>query len=244
MDDYFSSQHSTFVGLPSLYMPSHKNKMASQLMDTLDESGLYPNLDMHPGFADMSMPHSDSGILMPTLTSIEPDLYHITSAPHSAMPSSVPPTESDYDSPIGGQARDGQGSQKNVTRRQQNRDAQRRYRERQSKQTKSLEQNVVDLEARCQWLSNSFYLKSHEVMQLFRDNGALKSEVQSLHQRWQLMIMLLQRPRALQSLSVLLAEAVKCLEGFAPPIEPASLDEFLRSLDSMLTADGDLNRGS
>jgi hypothetical protein len=81
-------------------------------------------------------------------------------------------------------------------------------------------------------------------MQLFRDNNSLKSEIQSLRQRWQLMIMLLQRPKALQSLSVLLEEDVKCIEGFTPPIEPASLDEFLRSLDSVLTADGELNRGS
>ncbi|KAL3486993.1 hypothetical protein BJX62DRAFT_241480 [Aspergillus germanicus] len=239
MDDYFGPQDSTSVGLPPLYIPSHKGKMASQLMDTMDESGLYPSLDMHPGFSDMSIPHSDSGIIMPTLTSIEPELYHITSAPHSAMPSSAPPTESDYDSATGGQ-----GTHKNVTRRQQNRDAQRRYRERQSKQTKSLEQSVVDLEAKCQWLSNGFYQKSHEVMHLFRDNNSLKSEVQSLRQRWQLMIMLLQRPKALQSLSVLLEEDVKCIEGFAQPIEPTSLDEFLRSLDSVLTADGDLNRGS
>jgi uncharacterized protein YerC len=131
-----------------------------------------------------------------------------------------------------------------VTRRQQNRDAQRRYRERQSKQCKSLEQSVVDLEAQCQSLSNGFDQKSHEVVQLFRDNNVLKSEVQSLRQRWQLIILLLQRPKALQSLSVLLEEEVKCLDGFAPPIEPASLDEFLHSLDSVLTVDGELNRGS
>jgi hypothetical protein len=127
MDDYFGPQHSTSVGLPPLYIASHKGKMASQLMDTMvslnlilscrikltplpqNESGLYPSLDMHPGFSDMSIPHSDGGIIMPTLTSIEPDLYHITSAPHSAMPSSAPPTESDYDSATGGQ-----GPHKNV----------------------------------------------------------------------------------------------------------------------------------
>jgi hypothetical protein len=132
MDDYFGPQHSTSVGLPPLYIPSHKGKMALQLMDKMvsltpilscrikliplpqDESGLYPSLDMHPSFSDISIPHPDSGMIMPTLTSIEPDLYHITSAPHSAMPSSAPPTESDYDSATGGQGVDGQCTHKNV----------------------------------------------------------------------------------------------------------------------------------
>ncbi|KAL3447474.1 hypothetical protein BJX65DRAFT_276770 [Aspergillus insuetus] len=245
MDDYFGPQRSTSVELPSLYIPSHKTKMASQLMDTLGESGLYPNLDMHPSLSDISNPYSDSGIIMPTpLSSNDPDLYHITSAPHCALPSSAPPTESDYDSVSGSQIVNGECTHKNVTRRQQNRDAQRRYRERQSKQSKSLEQSVVDLKVKCQWLSNGFYQKSHEATQLFRDNNVLKSEVQMLRQRWQLIIMLLQRPKALQSLSVLLEDDVKGLDGFAPPIEPASLDEFLRSLDSVLTIEGELNRGS
>jgi hypothetical protein len=42
MDDYFGTQHSTSVGLPFLYIPSHKNKMASQLMDTLVSLSLEP----------------------------------------------------------------------------------------------------------------------------------------------------------------------------------------------------------
>ncbi|KAL2800600.1 hypothetical protein BJX66DRAFT_291165 [Aspergillus keveii] len=128
---------------------------------------------------------------------------------------------------------------KNVKRRQQNRDAQRRYRERRDERTKSLEQTVQDLEAKRQWLSNSFFQKSQEVNQLFRDNGMLQNEIQELRQRWQMMIMLLQRPKALQSLSTLMAEDVGLgAAAFGTPAEPASLDEFLRCLDAVLVPEG------
>ncbi|KAL3483549.1 hypothetical protein BJX62DRAFT_244800 [Aspergillus germanicus] len=262
MIDSFSPSYFTSAGLPSLYIPSHNNETASQPIDTLDESGLHPNLDIHPRFSDIYITHSDNGIIMPTLTSIEPDLYHIASAPLSALPASAPPTESNYGPATGSQAIDGQSTHKGVrhfpftllrevnpkyenqiTRRQQNRDAQRRYRERRNKQTKSLEQIVTDLETKCQLLSNGFYQKSQEVIQIFRDNNLLRSEVQGLRQRWQLMIILLQRPRALQSLSLILEEDFECVnDELAPPIKAASLDGLLRSLGFVLSADERLNQ--
>jgi hypothetical protein len=54
-----------------------------------------------------------------------------------------------------------------------------------------------------------------------------------------MMIMLLQRPKALQSLSTLMAEDVGLgAAAFGTPVEPASLDEFLRCLDAVLVPEG------
>ncbi|KAJ0425367.1 hypothetical protein BJY00DRAFT_274125 [Aspergillus carlsbadensis] len=239
MDDYsyFNSQHSS-VGLPPLYI---KNNMP---FDNLNESGIYQSLDIHPSYPEL--PAVDFKI--PSLSSIEPELYQpgplnlrITSSA-----SSVTPTESDSDSLPEFQSAVSHELEsalkghktKNVKRRQQNRDAQRRYRERRDERTKSLEHTVQDLEAKRQWLSNSFFQKSQEVNQLFRDNSLLQNEIQELRQRWQMMIMLLQRPKALQSLSTLMAEDVGLgAAAFGTPVEPASLDEFLRCLDAVLVPD-------
>ncbi|KAL3460313.1 hypothetical protein BJX64DRAFT_263267 [Aspergillus heterothallicus] len=190
---------------------------------------------------------------MPTLNSIETELYQpapLNIAPRrtasSSSASSVTPTESDSESVAEGQSSTDPSTQnpksKNVKRRQQNRDAQRRYRERRDERTKSLEQTVLDLEANRQWLSSNFYQKSQEVTHLYRDNDLLKSEIHVLRQRWQLMIMLLQRPKALQSLSTLMAEDMSPLAaGLGPSVEPKSLDEFLRCLDAVLVPDGNAN---
>ncbi|KAL2824823.1 hypothetical protein BJY01DRAFT_230391, partial [Aspergillus pseudoustus] len=256
MEDYsyFSSQHST---LPPLYIPPHKasSAMSLPLIGDLNTSEIYQSLDIHPSYPDLSLAASDSmDFKLPTLTSIESELYQpapLNLTPRrTASSSSATPTESDCDSLTEIQTSTDPSKQghksKNVKRRQQNRDAQRRYRERRDERTKSLEQTVLDLEAKRQWLTNGFYQKSQEVTQLFRDNDLLKSEIHELRQRWQLMIMLLQRPKALQSLSTLMAEDVSPLVGggaggagfrAAPTVDLANLDEFLRCLDAVLVQD-------
>ncbi|KAL2849022.1 hypothetical protein BJX68DRAFT_98266 [Aspergillus pseudodeflectus] len=241
---YFNSQHSS-VGIPPLYIKNN-----SMPFDNLNGSGIYQSLDIDPSYPDLS---TAMDFKIPPLSSIEPELYQpgpldINLAPRrtASSSSSVTPTESDLDSLPEFQSSVSheidsamQGHKtKNVKRRQQNRDAQRRYRERRDERTKSLEQTVHDLEAKRQWLSNSFFQKSQEVNQLFRDNGLLQNEIQELRQRWQMMIMLLQRPKALQSLSTLMAEDVGLGAAvFGTPVEPARLDEFLRCLDAVLVPD-------
>ncbi|KAL2821470.1 hypothetical protein BJX63DRAFT_378183 [Aspergillus granulosus] len=248
MDDYsyFNSQHSSSLGLPSLYIPPHKaNAMTLPLIDNLHTTpDIYQSLDIHPSFSEFPTPPSDAvEFRTPTLASIKPELYQPT--PLNITPSriasscSATATECDSDSHTDVQSAVDSSSQshksKNVKRRQQNRDAQRRYRERRDERTKSLEQTVLDLEAKRQWLSNNFYQKSQEIMHLYRDNDHLKAEVHELRQRWQLMIMLLQRPRALQSLSTLMAEDVGVGGALGSvTVEPKSLDEFLRCLDAVL----------
>ncbi|KAL3440855.1 hypothetical protein BJX65DRAFT_18040 [Aspergillus insuetus] len=235
MDDYsyFNSQHSS-VGLPPLYIKNN-----TMPFDNLNDSSIYQSLDIHPSYPDLS---TAMDFKIPPLSSIEPELYqpgplNIRTTSSSSSVTSDSDSLAEFQSSVSHEIDSAMQSHKtkNVKRRQQNRDAQRRYRERRDERTKSLEQTVQDLEAKRQWLSNSFFQKSQQVNQLFRDNGMLQNEIQELRQRWQMMIMLLQRPKALQSLSTLMAEDVGLgAAAFGTPVEPASLDEFLRCLDAVL----------
>ncbi|KAL2841753.1 hypothetical protein BJY01DRAFT_217164 [Aspergillus pseudoustus] len=94
---------------------------------------------------------------------------------------------------------------RSVKRRMQNREAQRRFRERKEERQQTLEQRAAELEAKCQELSEGFRQKSEEVSRILKEKEALTGEIQDLRKRWRLMVMLLQRPNGLQSLSSLLA---------------------------------------
>jgi TolA-binding protein len=87
----------------------------------------------------------------------------------------------------------------------QNREAQRRFRERKESRQQTLEQRAAELEEKCQELSEGFRQKSEEVTRILQEKEVLTGEIQDLRKRWRLMVMLLQRPNGLQSLSSLLA---------------------------------------
>jgi hypothetical protein len=69
--------------------------------------------------------------------------------------------------------------------------------------------------------------KSDQASQLLRENGELESEVKELRQRWRTMILLMKRPRGLQSLSVLLSG----------PGEQGNVDDYMRCFDALLLPD-------
>ncbi|KAL3455069.1 hypothetical protein BJX64DRAFT_295411 [Aspergillus heterothallicus] len=223
MIDSFSPSYFTSAGLSSLYIPSHKNETASQPMD---ESGSHPNLAIRPSFLDIYITHPNNDIIMTTLPSIEPDLYHIAPAPLSAFPASAAPTESNHGPATGSQAINGQSTHKG-----------RRYRERRNKQTKSLEQIVTDLETKFQLLSNDFYQKSHEVIQIFRDKNLLRSEGPGLPPALAAHDHTAAAAEGVAKFVAILEEDFEYVnDGLAPPIKAASLDGLLRSLGVVLSA--------
>ncbi|KAJ5475652.1 hypothetical protein N7539_007939 [Penicillium diatomitis] len=95
---------------------------------------------------------------------------------------------------------------KATNRRIQNRAAQRRFRERRVEQNKVLQAQLSDLNEKHQSLADELSSKLDLITQLQKDNEKLQAEAQSLGQRWQSMILLLQRPKSLQLLSMLIGE--------------------------------------
>ncbi|KAF7714507.1 BZIP transcription factor [Penicillium ucsense] len=95
---------------------------------------------------------------------------------------------------------------KATNRRIQNRAAQRRFRERRVEQNKVLQAQLSDLNERHQSLTDELSSKLDLITQLQKDNEKLQAEAQTLRQRWQSMILLLQRPKSLQLLSMLIGE--------------------------------------
>lgn len=86
----------------------------------------------------------------------------------------------------------------------QNREAQRRFRGRKEELRQTLQRQATELEAQCQELSKRFCQKSEEVSKILKEKEALTGEIQDLRKRWHVMLMLLQLPDRLQSLSSLL----------------------------------------
>ncbi|KAF3396679.1 hypothetical protein DPV78_008215 [Talaromyces pinophilus] len=116
-------------------------------------------------------------------------------------------------------------------RRKQNREAQRRFRKRKEDRQKALEQKVLDLEAKCQELSDGFQQKP-EVAQLLKDKEALKSENQGLLKLWQTMLRLMEQLDVLRSLSDLAT-----LLTTNPPSSCASPDSQSPTTESSLCLD-------
>jgi TolA-binding protein len=104
----------------------------------------------------------------------------------------------------------------------QNREAQRRFRERKESRQQTLEQRAAELEAKCQELSEGFRQKSAEVTRILQEKEVLTGEIQDLRKRWRLMVMLLQRPNGLQSLSSLLASDSSSLSAPSTPSPSSS----------------------
>jgi predicted nuclease with TOPRIM domain len=119
-----------------------------------------------------------------------------------------------------------------VKRRIQNRAAQRRFRERRDEQNKNLQEKVTELQEKYEALEEKLRQKSEEASQFQSDNAGLKSEVESLRQRWRTMVLLLQRPNSLQFLSVLVGGE----KSLSSP-DGQDLDGYLRCLDALILPD-------
>ncbi|KAL2812272.1 hypothetical protein BJX63DRAFT_248566 [Aspergillus granulosus] len=209
----------------------------------------YPDFELPTTF-DASIPRS----VMPHEADPRlqsPGVYQMvnlnsTFPPNTAISPPVTPTASDSDSQEGQSLNSyttNTTSQKNkfqsVKRRMQNREAQRRFRERKEERQQTLEQRAAELEAKCQEMSEGFRQKSEEVSRILKEKEALTGEIQDLRKRWRLMVMLLQRPNGLQSLSSLLAGDSSSPSPSAPSpcaSESASLDAPLDELLGCLHA--------
>ncbi|KAJ0413402.1 hypothetical protein BJY00DRAFT_296943 [Aspergillus carlsbadensis] len=105
-----------------------------------------------------------------------------------------------------------------VKRRQQNREAQRRFRERKDEAQQVLEQKAAKLEARIAELSSGMTQKSEEESKILREKDALAREVRDLRERWQVVERLLQRPSGAQTLSTLLAGSIASPEAVSDTV--------------------------
>ncbi|EPS27122.1 hypothetical protein PDE_02064 [Penicillium oxalicum 114-2] len=121
-----------------------------------------------------------------------------------------------------------------INRRLQNRAAQRRFRERRSEQNKVLQGQLSELNEKHQDLAEEFSKKIEEVSQLKTENEKLQTEIQTLRQRWQSMILLLQRPKSLQLLSMLIGdENAPGDSGAVSQSTIQDLDRYLPCLDAL-----------
>ncbi|KAF3392744.1 hypothetical protein F1880_008550 [Penicillium rolfsii] len=115
--------------------------------------------------------------------------------------------------------------------RMQNRDAQRRLRGRKKELQQTLRQQAAELDAKCQELTKGFNQKSEEVSQILKEKEALTSEIQDLRKRWRVMLMLLQLPDQLQSLSTLLGSDPTVTSSSSPSSSSSPPTKKVESLD-------------
>ncbi|KAL3450284.1 hypothetical protein BJX65DRAFT_305129 [Aspergillus insuetus] len=123
----------------------------------------------------------------------------------------ITPAGSDSDSQIDSvlnSTRSQNSKVQSVKRRQQNREAQRRFRERKDEAQQVLEQKAAKLETRIAELSSGMTQKAEEESRILREKDALAREVRDLRERWQLVERLLQRPSGAQTLSTLLSGSI------------------------------------
>ncbi|KAE8350050.1 hypothetical protein BDV28DRAFT_151296 [Aspergillus coremiiformis] len=121
---------------------------------------------------------------------------------------------------------------KNVKRRMQNREAQRRFRERKEQRQKSLQQKADDLQTDYRTLTDQYTKRTDEVCQLLKENDQLRSEVKALRQRWRIMKSVLQQPNASHPAALLVEESL------SPSVcsyseRPACTDDIWRRLEKL-----------
>ncbi|KAL3462458.1 hypothetical protein BJX64DRAFT_140377 [Aspergillus heterothallicus] len=253
MEDYtYWNAHGGSSYPAPLAMPYSKTGDMPMMRSGMNHMAGYQEFELPPTY-DTSIPRSvmpheaDPSMQSPGVY----QMVNLNSAfpPNTAISPPVTPTASDSDSqegqPINSYTID-PTSQKHkfqsVKRRMQNREAQRRFRERKEERQQTLEQRATELEAKCQELSEGFRQKSEEVSRILKEKESLTGEIQDLRKRWRLMVMLLQRPNGLQSLSSLLANdsSSSSLSSPASPsasaTEPAQLDAPLDELLGCLHA--------
>ncbi|KAF7136990.1 hypothetical protein CNMCM5793_006741 [Aspergillus hiratsukae] len=133
---------------------------------------------------------------------------------------------------------------KNVRRRMQNREAQRRFRERKDQQQKTLQQKAEDLQMKCQSLLDQYTKRTDEVCRLLKENDALRSEVKTLRQQWEVISTILQRPKGSRSSSVLVDETSPSPSLCSSSERSRKLDDFWRRLDDFTNDREDPSRPS
>ncbi|KAF4179354.1 hypothetical protein CNMCM8694_008108 [Aspergillus lentulus] len=120
---------------------------------------------------------------------------------------------------------------KTVRRRMQNREAQRRFRERKDLQKKTLQQKAEDLQFKCQTLLDQYTKRTDEVCRLLKENDALRSEVQTLRQQWEIISTILHRPKSSRSPPVVVDETSPAPSLCSSSERSMKLDDFWRRLD-------------
>ncbi|GFF23623.1 hypothetical protein IFM61606_08884 [Aspergillus udagawae] len=263
MEDYsyWSSQSSSPLLLPSIHTSFDKdNNMPLQLIKEPDHPGVHHAFNMTYMFPGVSIPalvttEGDSDSQAEGHRTVAhhlnlnhgPEVYRtVKRGSRSARPSPVTPTESNSEPQADSysfmlhQSTSTSGNHQflSVKRRMQNREAQRRFRQRKEDQQTSLKQKTADLEERSQELSNRLHEQSEEVCRLLREKNALKCEVQDLRKRWQIVVLLLQRPQGPQTLSSLFAADPPSLSG-SSQTKSAAGDDLLRRLDAFLLMSDD-----
>ncbi|KAF3387112.1 hypothetical protein F1880_001075 [Penicillium rolfsii] len=123
-----------------------------------------------------------------------------------------------------------------ANRRIQNRAAQRRFRERRDEQNKILQAKLAELQENYQKLSEELTKKSEEVSHLRSENEGLRAEVRNQRQRWRSIVLLLQRPKSLQLLSMLVG-GEQGTEGSEADSGIGDFDRYLRCLDAFTLSD-------
>ncbi|KAL5343158.1 hypothetical protein BJX70DRAFT_209423 [Aspergillus crustosus] len=206
------------------------------LLYGLNRAGAGHNVNLEPVFT--------SQVISPlTLTTELDSDFQIHSLDLSNDKSQSP--ESDIVSPTLSEGRGSISENSNSKRRIQNRAAQRRFRDRREGVNKSLREKAAELEERYQALEEKFNQKSEEVSQLQSDIAGSKLEINSLRQRWRTMVLLLQRPKSLHFLSVLVggeqtgtsASTASPHESTGLPVDESTLDGYLRCLDALILPD-------
>ncbi|EAW07119.1 bZIP transcription factor [Aspergillus clavatus NRRL 1] len=126
---------------------------------------------------------------------------------------------------------------KNVKRRMQNREAQRRFRERKDQQQKTLQAKAEDLQTKYQKLSDQYTQRTDEVCRLLKENDSLRSEVKTLRQQWQIIMALMHRPRSSHSRTPSLAEEDSPPPSLCSLDKGTMLDDVWRRLDEFRSTD-------
>ncbi|KAL5342892.1 hypothetical protein BJX70DRAFT_238996 [Aspergillus crustosus] len=246
MNDYYSgySYWDSQTSSPSSLTGDHDHSAIE-----MNHPGVHTGLNMTYMLPDISMPSSQAtdGEFESSTDDHQAVMHHLsrlyqigstlTRAPRLPSGTSSPTTlDSEYNlrlyqsTPI-----TENGSILSMKRRTQNRAAQRRFRKRREDLHKNLEEKIHDLEQKSQDLCERYDEKTGEASRLQEEKTVLESEVQNLRKRWQAMVMLLQKPQGLQSLSLLFANGPpSSLSGRSPTDTESAGEELFRCLDTLI----------
>ncbi|KAF7182373.1 hypothetical protein CNMCM7691_001853 [Aspergillus felis] len=205
-------QSPSALHFPAPYMSiGHGTTTPLDLVYALDEYGVHQAID------ETCMPR---GLALPT-TPPDSSTQHSEHEGHSLDPQMVDVLQHDC-------------LTKNVRRRMQNREAQRRFRERKDQQQKTLQQKAEDLQTKCQSLLDQYTKRTDEVCCLLKENDALRSEVKTLRQQWEVISTILHRPKGSCSSSVLVDETSQPPSLCSSAARSSKLEDFWRRLDDFI----------
>ncbi|CEL08597.1 hypothetical protein ASPCAL11745 [Aspergillus calidoustus] len=185
----------------------------------------YQDFDLPPLNTSVATPYQSIAMPVDALCNMVSSVgnYHQGFHPYCTFPgnAAITPAGSDSDSHLDSalnSTRSQNSKVQSVKRRQQNREAQRRFRERKDEAQQVLEQKAAKLEARIAELSSGMTQKAEEESRILREKDALAREVRDLRERWQLVERLLQRPSGAQTLSTLLSGSIASPEAISDTV--------------------------